>query len=82
MRENLKLRVLNARLALLSRQTDAARADLVTSGTWLGKYFDPASRKTQAATQLLQQVQGQLKGSELPRLDDTMAALATAAAGR
>ncbi|MBI2728684.1 MAG: uroporphyrinogen-III C-methyltransferase [Polaromonas sp.] len=82
MRENLKLRLLNARLALLSRQTDAARADLVTASTWLGKYFDPASRKTQAATQLLQQVQGQLKSSELPRLDETMAALATAAAGR
>lgn len=82
MRENLKLRLLNARLALLSRQTDSARADLVSAGTWLGKYFDPASRKTQAAAQLLQQVQGQLKSSELPRLDDTMAALATAAAGR
>jgi len=27
-------------------------------------------------------VQGQLKTSELPRLDETMAALATAAAGR
>jgi uroporphyrin-3 C-methyltransferase len=74
--------VLNARLGLLSRQTDTARTDLVNASTWLGKYFDPASRKTQAAAQLLQQVQGQLKTSELPRLDDTMAALATAAAGR
>ena len=82
LRENLKLRLLNARLGLLSRQTDTARTDLVTAATWLGKYFDPASRKTQAAVQLLQQVQGQLKTSELPRLEDTMAALATAAAGR
>ncbi len=82
LRENLKLRLLNARLGLLSRQTDTARTDLVNAGTWLGKYFDPASRKTQAAVQLLQQVQGQLKTSELPRLDETMAALATAAAGR
>ena len=82
MRENLKLRLLNARLSLLSRQTETARADLAASSIWMGKYFDPASRKTQAATQLLQQVQGQLKTSELPRLDDTMAALATAAAGR
>ncbi len=82
LRENLKLRLLNARLGLLSRQTDTARTDLVNAGTWLGKYFDPASRKTQAVVQLLQQVQGQLKTSELPRLDETMAALATAAAGR
>jgi len=82
LRENLKLRLLNARLALLSRQTDAARADLINASVWLGKYFDPAARKTQAAIQLLAQVQGQLKTSELPRLDETMAALATAAAGR
>ena len=82
LRENLKLRLLNARLGLLSRQTDTARADLTSASVWLGKYFDPTSRKTQAAVQLLQQVQGQLKTSELPRLDDTMAALATAATGR
>jgi len=82
LRENLKLRLLNARLALLSRQTDSVRADLASASTWLGKYFDPSSRKTQAAAQLLAQVQGQLKTSELPRLDETMAALATAAAGR
>ena len=82
LRENLKLRLLNARLGLLARQTDTARADLGNASAWLGKYFDPTSRKTQAAVQLLQQVQSQLKTSELPRLDDTMAALATAAAGR
>ncbi|MFC5521430.1 uroporphyrinogen-III C-methyltransferase [Polaromonas jejuensis] len=82
LRENLKLRLLNARLALLSRQTEAARADLASASAWLGKYFDPASRRTQAAVQLQAQVQGQLKTSELPRLDETMAALATAAAGR
>ena len=82
LRENLKLRLLNARMGLLSRQTDTARADLATAGTWLGKYFDAASRKTQTAAQLLQQVQAQLKTSDLPRLDETMAALATAAAGR
>ena len=82
LRENLKLRLLNARLGLLSRQTEATRADLASASAWLGKYFDPASRKTQTAVQLLAQVQSQLKTSELPRLDETMAALATAAAGR
>ncbi len=82
LRENLKLRLLNARMGLLSRQTETSRADLVVAGAWMSRYFDGSARKTQAATQLLQQVQGQLKTSELPRLDDTMAALATAAAGR
>ncbi len=82
LRENFKLRLLNARLSLLSRQTDAARSDLIAANAWLVKYFDPASRKTQQAAQSLQQIQSQLKTSELPRLDDTMTALATAAAGR
>ena len=82
LRENFKLRLLNARLSLLSRQTDAARSDLVAANAWLVKYFDAASRKTQLAAQSLQQIQSQLKTSELPRLDDTMTALATAAAGR
>ena len=82
LRENFKLRLLNSRLGLLSRQTDTARADLLSASVWLAKYFDQNARKTQAASQLLQQIQSQLKTSELPRLDETMAALATAAAGR
>lgn len=82
LRENLKLKLLNARLGLLSRQTASARADLASASAMLGKYFDPASRRTQAAGQLLQQAQTQMKSSELPRLDETLAALATAAAGR
>jgi uroporphyrin-III C-methyltransferase len=82
LRENFKLRLLNARLSLLSRQTDAARSDLVAANAWLLKYFDAGSRKTQLAAQSLQQIQSQIKTSELPRLDETMTALATAAAGR
>ena len=82
LRENLKLKLLNARLGLLSRQTASARSDLTAASASLAKYFDPASRRTQAAAQLLQQVQSQMKSSELPRLDETLAALATAAAGR
>ena len=82
LRENFKLRLLNARLGLLSRQTDTARADLLSASSWLNKYFDQNARKTQAANLLLQQIQSQLKTSELPRMDETTAALATAAAGR
>ena len=82
LRENFKLRLLNARLGLLSRQSDSARADLLNASVWLNKYFDQSARKTQAASQLLQQIQSQLKTSELPRLDETMTALTTAAAGR
>jgi uroporphyrin-3 C-methyltransferase len=82
LRENLKLRLLNARLGLLSRQLDASRADLMASSSLINKYFDPAARKTQLAASMVQQMLGQMKTLELPRVDDTLAALATAAAGR
>ena len=82
LRENLKLKLLNAKLALLARQLDSARADLAAASQTLGRYFDPSSRKTQAASGLLQQIQAQMRSTDLPRLDETLAALATAAAGR
>ena len=80
LRENLKLKLLNARLGVLARQFEAARSDLAGATTALNKYFDPASRRTQNAATLLQQAQVHMKDAELPRLDETLAALATAAA--
>jgi uroporphyrin-3 C-methyltransferase len=82
LRENLKLKLLNARLSLLARQNEAARADVAAASAALNKYFDPASRRTQAAATQLQQVQAQVRSVELPRIDETLAALATAAAGK
>ena len=82
LRENLKLRLMNARLALLARQTDAARADLATAAAALARYFDPGSRRTQAMATSLQQMQMQLRSVDLPRIDETLAALATVGAGR
>lgn len=82
LRENLKLKLLNARLGLLSRQIDSVRSDLGSASVAVGRYFDASSRKTQAASALLVQVRGQMKALELPRVDETLAALATAAAGR
>lgn len=82
LRENLKLRLLNARLGVISRQIDSARSDLATVSVAVAKYCDPSARKTQTAVALLQQVQSQMRVMELPRVDDTLAALGTAAAGR
>ena len=79
-RENLKLRLQGARLALLARQYEAARADLAAASSALGTWFDPASRRTQAAATLLQQIQGLTKAAELPRVQATLAALSTAVA--
>ncbi len=82
LRENFKLKLLNARLGLLARQIESSRADLTAAAASLNKYFDASSRKTQTAAQLLQQVQSQMKTLQLPRVDETLTALATAAAGR
>ena len=82
LRENLKLKLLNARLGLLARQNDAARNDLQAVTVALKKYFDPNSKKTQLALQLLDKAQTLSKGNPIPRLDGSLAALATASAGK
>ena len=82
LRENLKLRLLNARLAVLSRQFDAAQADLQVARQSLERYFDRSSRKVTTTIELIRQVSAQARQVALPRPDDTLAALSTAAAGR
>ncbi|PWW48856.1 uroporphyrinogen-III C-methyltransferase [Melaminivora alkalimesophila] len=82
LRENLKLKLLNARLAVLARRMDSARADMQAASISIGRYFDLGSRRTQAALSSLQQLQQHVRTAELPQLDDTFAALSTAAAGR
>lgn len=82
LRENLKLRLLNARLALLSRQFDTAQSDLRDSQDMLSRYFDMRSRKVAGVAELLRQVAGQARQVSVPRPDDTLAALTAAAAGR
>lgn len=82
LRENLKLRLLNARLALLSRQFDTAQSDLRDCQEMLNRYFDARSRKVSGVAELLRQVAGQARQVSVPRPDDTLAALTAAAAGR
>jgi uroporphyrin-3 C-methyltransferase len=82
LRENLKLKLLNARLGLLARQLESSRADLAAASASLGKYFDASSRRTQSATTLLKEVQAQMRNLDVPHVNDTYAALNTAAAGR
>jgi uroporphyrin-3 C-methyltransferase len=82
LRENLKLRILNARLALVSRQFDQAQSDLLACQSALERYFDRSSRRVAVAQDLLRLVASQSRQVVLPRPDDTLAALATAEAGR
>lgn len=82
LRENLKLRLLNARLALLSRQYDIVQSDLREAQAALDRYFDRNARRSQAVAEALRQVQAQARAVVVPRPDATLAAIATASAGR
>lgn len=82
LRENLKLRLLNARLSLLSRQFDLAQTDLAQAQAMLDRYFDRNSRRVVAASDQMRQVAQQSRQLVLPRPDESLAALTTAAAGR
>lgn len=80
LRENMKLRLLNARLALMSRQTTQAAADLRQIERSLPRYFDTQSRKTQLLQSMVTDAITQSQLTQVPRPDDTLAALATIAA--
>jgi uroporphyrin-3 C-methyltransferase len=81
LRENIKLRLLNARLALISRQTQVAQADLQNIQVTLPRYFDTASRKTQLLQSMLADVSAQSQQTAVPRPDDSLAALAAISGG-
>lgn len=74
-RENLKLRLLNARLALLSRNQSTFHDDLNTAQETLLKYFDTRARTTQSAQAALRQVQANNLAIEMPDLADSLNAV-------
>ncbi len=82
LKENLKLRLLNARLSLLARQFDAAQGDLRWAQGAIDRYFDRSSKRTQGVSELLRQVEQQARQSPAARPDDTLAALAAVAGAR
>jgi uroporphyrin-3 C-methyltransferase/uroporphyrinogen III methyltransferase/synthase len=74
-RENLKLRLLNARLALLSRNEGAFRSDLIAAQDALTKYFDARTKQAQTVQALLRQVQSSNLSIEMPSLSESLNAV-------
>ncbi len=74
-RENLKLRLLNARLALLSRNEGAFRSDMIAAQDAIAKYFDTRTKQAQTVQALLHQVQGSNLSIEMPTLADSLYAV-------
>lgn len=75
LRENLKLRLLNARLALLSRNESAFRTDLIAAQDALLKYFDTRAKPTQTVQALLRQVQASNLAIDMPTLSESLNAV-------
>ena len=82
LRENLKLRVLNARLALVGAQHDVASQDLAAVALSVSQYGSPGAVEVQALLEKLQSAQASIQGLQVPMPQSTLGALATAAAGR
>ncbi len=75
LRENLKLRLMNARLELLTRDEAGYREDLRTAQTWIRHYFDTRAKGTQAALAQLRQLSGASVSFEPPSIADSLEAV-------
>jgi uncharacterized protein HemX len=75
LRENLKLRLLNARLALLARDETTYRSDMKVAASWLERYFDTRSRIATAMAVTLKQLGSGAIGVSLPTIGESLAAV-------
>jgi uroporphyrin-3 C-methyltransferase len=75
LRQNLKLRLLGARLSLLQHDGRIFREDLRHARDWLVRYFDTAARPVANAIATIDGLISTDLSPELPRLDDTLGAL-------
>ncbi len=75
LRENLRLRLLSARLALLQRDGRVFRDDTKQAAVWMDRYFDTADRDLAQRLAELKKMQNVRLSLELPTLNDTLAAL-------
>ena len=77
LRENLKLRLLNARLALLTHDQWTFRNELKQALSWLDRYFDGSDPALQTAQRALKQLSASEINSELPNLNESLSAIRT-----
>jgi len=82
LRENIKLKLLNARLGLLGRQLDTSRADIQITRELVQRFFDDSSPAVRMALQTLTQLHADIRHESVPKPDETLGALAVAASGR
>lgn len=74
-RENLKLRLLNARLALLTRDEAGYREDLRVAQRWIQRYFEARAKASLAALAQLKQLSSASVSFEPPSIVDSLEAV-------
>lgn len=82
LRENLKLRLLGARLALLARDATSYKADLKAARDWLGRYYDTSHRGVAQAVAALRSLHDAEIGIEPPEIGATLEAMRNLRAAR
>lgn len=75
LRENLKLRLLNARISLLQRNDALFREDINAASAWLTRYFDVRSKGGASAQATLKSLAAGAVNIELPTLADSLNAV-------
>ncbi len=75
LRENLKLRLLTARMALLTRDQATFRNDLKAAREWLARYFDARDKSVASAVSSLNSLQSADIQIELPDIAATLEAM-------
>ena len=75
LRENLKLRLQTARMALLTRDQATFRSDLKAAREWLTRYFDARDKAVTSAAAAMGGLQTSDVSIELPDLSATLNAL-------
>ena len=74
-RENLRLRLLNARASLLARDEAGYREDLRASLAWVQRYFDSRSKHTADAVAQLKQLSAVSITFEMPTISESLDAV-------
>ena len=82
LRENLKLRLLAARVSLLARDEATFREDIKVSQAWITKYFDAKSRPATTALASLKQIADTPVTIAAPDINASLAAVRTARTAR
>lgn len=75
LRENLKLRLLTARVALLQHDDTSYKADLNAVNRWLNQYYDAKHPNAIAAFKHIKKLTGNNISIDLPQLNESMAAV-------